>query len=94
MESPPHNSAPTGLHQRSFSTGKLRANYRDFGLPRHILREMVHACLLPGATQVQPCTAMRSNFKPFAPFACQLQNRPITCNYRIKAQTSHIDSQA
>ena len=51
LQSPPRNSAPTRLHRRCFSTGKPRANYRDFGLSGHILREMVHACLLPGATR-------------------------------------------
>nr|YP_009529155.1 ribosomal protein S14 [Pholisma arenarium]AXX75956.1 ribosomal protein S14 [Pholisma arenarium] len=49
LQSPPRNSAPTRLHRRCFSTGRPRAIYRDFGLSRHILREMVHACLLPGA---------------------------------------------
>nr|AYC35232.1 ribosomal protein S14 [Ficus microcarpa] len=51
LQSPPPNSAPTRLHRRCFSTGRPRANYRDFGLSGHILREMVHACLLPGATR-------------------------------------------
>nr|YP_010122986.1 30S ribosomal protein S14 [Acer distylum]QRF94901.1 30S ribosomal protein S14 [Acer distylum] len=51
LQSPPRNSAPARLHRRCFSTGKPRANYRDFGLSGHILREMVHACLLPGATR-------------------------------------------
>ena len=51
LQSTPRNRAPTRLHRRCFSTGKLRANYRDFGLSGHILREMVHACLLPGATR-------------------------------------------
>jgi NADH:ubiquinone oxidoreductase subunit 2 (subunit N) len=32
-------------------TSVPRANYRDFGLSGHILREMVQACLLPGATR-------------------------------------------
>ena len=49
LQSPPRNSAPTRLHRRCFSTGRPRANYRDFGLSGHILREMVYACLLPGA---------------------------------------------
>ncbi|CAI0380186.1 unnamed protein product [Linum tenue] len=40
---PPRNSAPSRLHRRCFSTGRQRANYRDFGL-----REMVHTCLLLG----------------------------------------------
>nr|YP_008994393.1 ribosomal protein S14 [Viviania marifolia]AGV02822.1 ribosomal protein S14 [Viviania marifolia] len=51
LQSPPRNSAPTRLHRRCLSTGRPRANYRDFGLSGHILREMVHACLLPGATR-------------------------------------------
>ena len=51
LQSPPRNSAPTRLHRRCFLTGRPRANDRDFGLSGHILREMVHACLLPGATR-------------------------------------------
>nr|YP_003934295.1 ribosomal protein S14 [Monsonia speciosa]ADJ66430.1 ribosomal protein S14 [Monsonia speciosa] len=49
LQSLPRNSAPTRLRRRCFLTGRPRANYRDFGLSRHILREMFHACLLPGA---------------------------------------------
>nr|YP_010143065.1 ribosomal protein S14 [Polygala karensium]QQL04185.1 ribosomal protein S14 [Polygala karensium] len=51
LQSPPRNSAPTRLRRRCLSTGKARANYRDFGLSGHTLREMVYACLLPGATR-------------------------------------------
>ena len=51
LQSPPRNSAPTRLRRRCFSTGRPRANYRDFGLSGHILREMVHEGLLPGATR-------------------------------------------
>nr|CUR01707.1 rps14 [Acacia daphnifolia] len=51
LQSPPRNSAPTRLRRRCFLTGRARANYRDFGLSGHILREMVHAGLLPGATR-------------------------------------------
>nr|YP_009251728.1 30S ribosomal protein S14 [Gloriosa superba]AKB93011.1 30S ribosomal protein S14 [Gloriosa superba] len=51
LQSLPRNSAPIRLHRRCFATGRPRANYRDFGLSGHILREMVHACLLPGATR-------------------------------------------
>ncbi|KAL6557740.1 ribosomal protein S14, S11 [Orobanche minor] len=51
LQSLPRNSAPTRLHHRCFSTGRPRANYRDFGLSGHILLEMVSACLLPGATR-------------------------------------------
>ena len=49
LQSPPRNSTPIRLHRRCFLTGRPRANYRDFGLSGHILREMFHACLLPGA---------------------------------------------
>nr|YP_009559587.1 ribosomal protein S14 [Diphasiastrum digitatum]YP_009559675.1 ribosomal protein S14 [Lycopodium clavatum]YP_011003776.1 ribosomal protein S14 [Lycopodium japonicum]AZU95384.1 ribosomal protein S14 [Diphasiastrum digitatum]AZU95727.1 ribosomal protein S14 [Lycopodium clavatum]WPS66347.1 ribosomal protein S14 [Lycopodium japonicum] len=48
LQSLPRNSAPTRLHRRCLLTGRPRANYRDFGLSRHVLREMAHACLLPG----------------------------------------------
>nr|YP_009967256.1 ribosomal protein S14 [Anthurium huixtlense]YP_010722926.1 ribosomal protein S14 [Anthurium andraeanum]QIP53310.1 ribosomal protein S14 [Anthurium huixtlense]WDW20931.1 ribosomal protein S14 [Anthurium andraeanum] len=51
LQSLPRNSAPTRLHRRCFLTGRPRGNYRDFGLSGHILREMVHTCLLPGATR-------------------------------------------
>nr|A7M964.2 RecName: Full=Small ribosomal subunit protein uS14c; AltName: Full=Plastid 30S ribosomal protein S14 [Cuscuta reflexa] len=51
LQSLPRNSAPTRLHRRCFLTGRPRANYRDFGLSGHRLREMVQACLLPGATR-------------------------------------------
>nr|YP_009141456.1 ribosomal protein S14 [Lathyrus tingitanus]AIL55982.1 ribosomal protein S14 [Lathyrus tingitanus] len=51
LEALPRNSAPTRLHRRCFATGRPRGNYRHFGLSRHALREMVHQCLLPGATR-------------------------------------------
>nr|AND48332.1 ribosomal protein S14 [Eosphagnum rigescens] len=51
LQSLPRNSAPNRLHRRCFLTGRPRANYRDFGLSRHVLREMAHACLLPGVTK-------------------------------------------
>ncbi|CAN6447262.1 unnamed protein product [Victoria cruziana] len=51
LQSPPRNSAPIRLHRHCFLTGRPRANYQDFGLSGHVLREMVHACLLPGATR-------------------------------------------
>nr|YP_010996952.1 ribosomal protein S14 [Plumbago zeylanica]WPJ72651.1 ribosomal protein S14 [Plumbago zeylanica] len=51
LQSLPRNSTPTRLHRRCFLTGSPRANYRDFGLSGHILREMFHTCLLPGATR-------------------------------------------
>lgn len=48
LQSLPRNSASTRLHNRCSLTGRPRSNYRDFGLSRHVLREMAHACLLPG----------------------------------------------
>ncbi len=51
LQSLPRNSAPNRLHRPCFLTGRPRANYRDFGLSRHVLREMAHACLLPGVTK-------------------------------------------
>ena len=51
LQSLPRNSAPNRLHRRCFLTGRPRANYRDFGLSKHVLREMAHACLLPGVTK-------------------------------------------
>jgi small subunit ribosomal protein S14 len=51
LQSSPHNSAPTRLHRHCSSTRRPRANYQDFGLYGHILREMAHACLLPGITK-------------------------------------------
>nr|YP_009758345.1 ribosomal protein S14 [Vavilovia formosa]QIN90151.1 ribosomal protein S14 [Vavilovia formosa] len=51
FEELPRNSAPTRLHRRCFATGRPRGNYRHFGLCRHALREMIHQCLLPGATR-------------------------------------------
>ncbi|CAM6044161.1 unnamed protein product [Sphagnum compactum] len=51
LQSLPRNSAPNRFHRRCFLTRRPRANYRDFGLSRHVLREMAHACLLPGVTK-------------------------------------------
>jgi small subunit ribosomal protein S14 len=51
LQTLPRNSAPTRLHRRCFLTGRPRAIYRDFGLSRHVLREMAHACSIPGITK-------------------------------------------
>ncbi|KAK8273259.1 hypothetical protein V6Z11_D11G395700 [Gossypium hirsutum] len=51
LQSSQQNSAPTRLYRHCFPTGRPRANYRDFGLSGHILREMVHASLLSGTTR-------------------------------------------
>lgn len=44
----PRNSAKTRVRNRCWLTGRSRGFYRDFGLSRHVLREMSHECLLPG----------------------------------------------
>ena len=44
----PRNSSPVRLHNRCAKTGRQKGFYRDFGLSRHVLREMAHQCLLPG----------------------------------------------
>lgn len=47
----PRNSAPVRLHNRCWMTGRPRGYYRDFGLSRHVLREMAHQGLLPGVVK-------------------------------------------
>nr|YP_009019620.1 30S ribosomal protein S14 [Gracilaria salicornia]AHH24588.1 30S ribosomal protein S14 [Gracilaria salicornia]UAD87640.1 ribosomal protein S14 [Gracilaria salicornia] len=44
----PRNSSPCRKRNRCWKTGRGRGFYRDFGLSRHVLREMSHNCLLPG----------------------------------------------
>jgi len=44
----PRNSAKTRIRNRCWKTGRARGFFRDFGLSRHVLREMAHQCLLPG----------------------------------------------
>jgi small subunit ribosomal protein S14 len=48
LDSLPKNSLPIRLRNRCWMTGRSRGYYRDFGLSRHVLREMAHQCLLPG----------------------------------------------
>nr|YP_010338135.1 ribosomal protein S14 [Erythrolobus coxiae]UNJ17720.1 ribosomal protein S14 [Erythrolobus coxiae] len=47
----PLNSSPVRLRNRCWMTGRSRGYYRDFGVSRHVLREMAHDCLLPGVTK-------------------------------------------
>jgi small subunit ribosomal protein S14 len=47
----PRNSAKTRIRNRCWKTGRPRGFFRDFGLSRHVLREMAHQCLLPGLTK-------------------------------------------
>jgi small subunit ribosomal protein S14 len=44
----PKNSSFVRLHNRCMITGRPKGFYRDFGLSRHVLREMAHQGLLPG----------------------------------------------
>nr|YP_009394581.1 ribosomal protein S14 [Vertebrata thuyoides]ARW63143.1 ribosomal protein S14 [Vertebrata thuyoides] len=44
----PRNSLKCRHRNRCWKTGRSRGFYRDFGLSRHVLREMAHECLLPG----------------------------------------------
>lgn len=47
----PRNSAKTRIRNRCWKTGRPRGFFRDFGLSRHVVREMAHQCLLPGVTK-------------------------------------------
>jgi small subunit ribosomal protein S14 len=47
----PRNSAKTRIRNRCWKTGRPRGVFRDFGISRHIFREMAHQCLLPGITK-------------------------------------------
>ena len=44
----PRNSSKIRIRNRCWKTGRSRGYYRDFGLSRHVLREMALKCLLPG----------------------------------------------
>ena len=44
----PRNSMKCRKRNICWMTGRSRGFYRDFGLSRHVLREMSHECLLPG----------------------------------------------
>ena len=48
LQALPRDSSATRLHNRCLLTGRPKAYYRDFGLSRHVLREMAHQGLLPG----------------------------------------------
>lgn len=47
----PRASSPTRLRNRCWATGRPRGVYRDFGLSRHVIREMAHQGLLPGVVK-------------------------------------------
>ena len=47
----PKNSSKLRIRNRCWKTGRPRGVFRDFGLSRHVFREMAHSCLLPGVTK-------------------------------------------
>lgn len=47
----PRNSAKVRIRNRCWKTGRPRGVFKDFGLSRHVFREMAHQCLLPGVTK-------------------------------------------
>lgn len=47
----PKNSSKIRIRNRCWKTGRPRGVFRDFGLSRHVFREMAHSCLLPGVTK-------------------------------------------
>ena len=47
----PRNSTKIRIRNRCWKTGRPRGVFRDFGLSRHVIREMAHQCLLPGVTK-------------------------------------------
>ena len=47
----PRNSSKTRIRNRCWKTGRPRGVFRDFGISRHVFREMAHQCLLPGVTK-------------------------------------------
>lgn len=47
----PRNSSPVRLRNRCLITGRSRGYSKDFGLSRHVLREMAHQGFLPGITK-------------------------------------------
>lgn len=48
LEKLPRNSLKVRVRNRCWVTGRSRGFYREFGLSRHVLREMAHEGLLPG----------------------------------------------
>jgi small subunit ribosomal protein S14 len=48
FERVPRNSAPSRHRNRCWVTGRSRGFYKDFGLSRHVLREMGNEGLIPG----------------------------------------------
>ena len=51
IEKVPRNSSPSRNRNRCWVTGRSRGYYKDFGLSRHVLREMAQEGLIPGLTK-------------------------------------------
>jgi len=51
FEKIPRNAAPSRHRNRCWVTGRSRGFYKDFGLSRHVLREMAHEGMIPGLTK-------------------------------------------
>nr|YP_009646444.1 ribosomal protein S14 [Chloropicon maureeniae]QBX98218.1 ribosomal protein S14 [Chloropicon maureeniae] len=47
----PTNSSPVRTESRCQVTGRPKAVYKDFGLSRHVFREMAHEGFLPGVVK-------------------------------------------
>lgn len=51
FQSLPKNSSYSRFNRFCTITGRNHGYYRNFGVSRHILREMAHNCELPGITK-------------------------------------------
>ena len=51
LQNLPTNSSPVRTESRCQITGRPKAVYKDFGLSRHVFREMAHEGLLPGVVK-------------------------------------------
>ena len=51
LEKLPRNSSKTRHRNRCWATGRSRGFYKDFGLSRHVLRELAHEGNIPGLTK-------------------------------------------
>lgn len=47
----PRNSSKVRIRNRCWKTGRPRSIFRNFGVSRHIFREMVHQSFVPGVTK-------------------------------------------
>ena len=47
----PRNSSKIRIRNRCWKTGRPRGYYRDFGVSRHVLREIAHQSISPDGTK-------------------------------------------